>query len=176
MVGPDKVSEFRKLMRATDTRYELVMDDVQELIDNENPPRSRFGSNVFDWTRYHDLVEIYAYLDKLAETYPDKVQVVVGGKTHEGREIKGVKLSFKENNPGIFIEGGIHAREWISPAVVTYVLNELLTSQDPQVRKLAEGNDWYVFPVFNPDGFVYTHTKVRFNIINDSTSQYIGKK
>ncbi|XP_011704931.1 PREDICTED: zinc carboxypeptidase-like, partial [Wasmannia auropunctata] len=91
-----------------------------------------------------------------------KVQTVVGGKTYEGRPIKGVKVSFKPNNPGIFIEGGIHAREWISPATVMYILHQLLTSNNPEVRALAESHDWYIFPSFNPDGYVYTHTMDRF--------------
>jgi len=100
-------------------------------------------------------------LDSLEEKYPNNVKVVVGGTTYEGREIKGVKVSFAEDNPGIFIEGGIHAREWISPATVTYILNELLTSSNKDVRALAERHDWYIFPNFNPDGFVYTHTTNR---------------
>ncbi|XP_011705385.1 PREDICTED: zinc carboxypeptidase A 1-like, partial [Wasmannia auropunctata] len=93
--------------------------------------------------------------------YPDKVQTIVGGKTYEGRPIKGVKVSFKPNNPGIFLEGGIHAREWISSATVMFILHELLTSNNPEVRELAESHDWYIFPLLNPDGFEYTHTANR---------------
>ncbi|RZC42014.1 Peptidase M14 and/or Propep M14 domain containing protein, partial [Asbolus verrucosus] len=49
----------------------------------------------------------------------------------------------------------------ISSAVVTYILNQLLTNTDPKVRQVAESHDWYIFPVINPDGFVYTHTTDR---------------
>lgn len=74
----------------------------------------------------------------------------------------GVKVSFSPNNENnaVFIEAGIHAREWISPATVTFMLNELLTSTDPNVRAVAESHDWYVVPVTNPDGYEYTHTTV----------------
>jgi len=97
----------------------------------------------------------------LAEKYPNTVETVVGGSTYEGRQILGVKVSFKSGNKGIFLEGGIHAREWISPATVTYILNQLLTSTDASIRSMAEKYDWYVFPHANPDGFVYTHAKDR---------------
>lgn len=99
-------------------------------------------------------------MEGLAGEYPTLVTPLVGGESYEMRIIKGVKLSFKEGNPGVFLEGGIHAREWISPAVVTYILNELITSTDPNVRGVAESYDWYVFPVFNPDGYDYTHKTV----------------
>ena len=82
------------------------------------------------------------------------------GKTYEGRKIKGVQLSYGDNKPGIFIEGGIHAREWIAPATVTYILNELLTSTNPEIRKLADTYNWYLVPSFNSDGYVYTHESV----------------
>ncbi|XP_011872365.1 PREDICTED: zinc carboxypeptidase-like isoform X2 [Vollenhovia emeryi] len=84
-----------------------------------------------------------------------------GGETYEGRQIKGVKVSFKANNPGIFLEGGIHAREWISTTTVMYILHQLLTTDNLDIRDLAESHDWYIFPLFNPDGYVYTHNTDR---------------
>lgn len=103
-------------------------------------------------------MQIYDWLDSLAEKYPDVVTTIVGGSTYEGREIKGVKVSFGPGRKGAFIEGGIHAREWISPATVTYILNEFLTSDNATVRAVAESRDWYFFPSVNPDGYVYTRT------------------
>ncbi|KAK0081614.1 hypothetical protein PV325_011858 [Microctonus aethiopoides] len=162
MIGPEKLMQFEDLMNSKKIKYEILIENVQELIDNENPQRSKIlYASDFDWESYHTLEEIYVWLDSLSEKYPDNVEVIIGGTTHEGREIKGVKLSFKENNPKVFIEGNIHAREWITSATVTFIINELLTSENPDVRKLAEKNDWYIFPIVNPDGFVYSHNKQR---------------
>ncbi|KAL0101516.1 hypothetical protein PUN28_018972 [Cardiocondyla obscurior] len=157
MVAPHKLPEFYELMKQIQAPYKVFIDNVESLIDRV----STASASTFDFNNYHTLEAIYANLDELAQKYPDKVQTVVGGKTYEGRPIKGVKVSFKANNPGIFLEGGIHAREWISPATVMYILHQLLTSTSPEVRALAESNDWYIFPVFNPDGYVYTHTTNR---------------
>ena len=55
----------------------------------------------------------------------------------------------------------MHAREWIGVATSTFILNELLTSTDPNVMEIAANYNWYVFPVTNPDGYQYTHTTVR---------------
>lgn len=58
----------------------------------------------------HDLhgciLQIYNWLDEIAETYPKWVEVLDIGSSYEGRSIKGVKITFNENNPGIFVEGG----------------------------------------------------------------------
>lgn len=61
----------------------------------------------------------------------------------------------------MFIEANIHAREWITSATATCFLNELLTSTDPAIVDLAQNIDWYIIPVFNLDGFHYTHTTVK---------------
>ncbi|EFN83243.1 zinc carboxypeptidase isoform X2 [Harpegnathos saltator] len=159
MVAPHKLPEFYEMMKNFDIPYNVHIENVQELIDRTTSTQSRTLS--FDFTSYHTLDEIYENLDDLAKQYPNKVQTIIGGKTYEGRQIKGVKVSFKPNNTAVFIEGGIHAREWISPATVMYILHQLLTSKDVDVRNIAESYDWYIFPSFNPDGYVYTHTTNR---------------
>ncbi|XP_058797734.1 zinc carboxypeptidase-like [Phymastichus coffea] len=162
MVSPGQQANFTALMDAADMRYTTYIENVQSLIDREES-ENRASTGAFNWTRYHDLNEIYDWLHAVAEAYPDTVKVVDAGGSSEGRLIKGVKLNFgASKKPGVFIEGGIHAREWISPATVTYLVNALLTSRQPEVRELAEAYDWYIFPVFNPDGYVYTRTTNRF--------------
>lgn len=50
------------------------------------------------------------------------------GTTYEGVRIRGLKISKQSGNTGIFVEAGIHAREWISPAVATYTIDQLIRS------------------------------------------------
>ena len=45
---------------------------------------------------------------------------------------------------------GIHAREWISPAVVTYLIQRLV--EYPENAGMFQDVDWYIMPVMNPDG------------------------
>lgn len=67
---------------------------------------------------------------------------------------------FIQRNPKIFIESTIHAREWITAATTTYILNELLTSNDPEIKAMAANYDWIFIPVVNVDGYVYSHKSV----------------
>lgn len=100
-------------------------------------------------------------MDSLVENYKGIVSPLVVGQSYEGVTIRGVKISYKQNNTAVFIEGGIHAREWISPSTVTYILNQLLTSNDTKVRDIAENFDWIIFPVINPDGYKTTFESER---------------
>uniref|UniRef100_A0ABD2VZF3 Peptidase M14 domain-containing protein n=1 Tax=Trichogramma kaykai TaxID=54128 RepID=A0ABD2VZF3_9HYME len=153
VVPPDHVGEFTGAMDVVGLDYEVFIDDIQHLIDNQNSSEEKEG-----WTSYHTLEQINEWMSSLGRQYPEKVESFEAGRTYENRTIWGFKLSFGARpRPGIFIEGGIHACEWISPATVTYLANELLTSEDAAVRHLAESYDWYFVPIFNPDGYAYTH-------------------
>jgi len=150
---------FYETMNNNNIVYTSKITNVQKLIDDTMPQNQSQG---FNFKSYHTLETIYANLDELAKQYPDKMRVIVAGITYEGRLIKGVKIISNEGKPGIFIEGGIHGREWISPATVMYILHQLLSSKDPNVRHLADNHNWFIFPMFNPDGYAYTFTHVRF--------------
>ncbi|XP_030569352.1 carboxypeptidase B [Drosophila novamexicana] len=63
-------------------------------------------------------------------------------------------------NPSIWIDGGMHAREWISPATVTYIANQLVEGWEDLPEHMRNIN-WYIHPVANPDGYEYSHTTDR---------------
>lgn len=117
------------------------------------------------WNQYYSLDEINYWLDELIENYPDIVSEVSMGESVQYRNVKGIKINYNPNNQNIgMLEGTLHAREWISPAVVTWIIKEFLTSNDPEIRALAENFEWHIFPVVNPDGYEYTFTDVRIRI------------
>ena len=71
-------------------------------------------------------------MHELAESRPDDISTFVVGKSYEGREILGLKVNIG-NEPGkqaIFFESNIHANEWIAASSLTYIMNEMLTSND----------------------------------------------
>uniref|UniRef100_A0A1A9WWA5 Peptidase M14 domain-containing protein n=1 Tax=Glossina brevipalpis TaxID=37001 RepID=A0A1A9WWA5_9MUSC len=114
-----------------------------------------------DWTFYPTLVEIYTWLDLIIQQHPKIVTGFQIGRSYEGRLIRGIKISFKRGKKSIFVESNIHPREWITSVTATYIIKELLSSKNPDVRKMAESLDWYIIPVLNVDGFVYSHEKDR---------------
>lgn len=160
IVAPHKFADFELMLNLENIEYRITADDVQSLIDDENFMQSRISED-FGWKKYYPLESIYKWIDSMLEQYPTVTSPIYAGKTYENRELKGVKISYRDGNPGIFIEGGIHAREWISTAIPTFLINSLLSSKNESIRNIAENFDWYIFPNMNPDGYVYTHTTDR---------------
>ena len=64
------------------------------------------------------------------------------------------------SKPAMWIDSGIHAREWISPAVGTWMLNELLENAVNHPDLLTK-LDWYFLPSHNPDGYHKTREEDR---------------
>lgn len=132
-----------------------VLDEERQyqLITKGNGRRSNANSITFD--RYYEHDEINKYLDGLALTHKN-VEVKVIGKSYEGRDLKVIKLTDGSGIPkknSVFMDAGIHAREWIAPATALYVIEELLNDKSSVLDEL----DIYILPVLNPDGYQYSH-------------------
>uniref|UniRef100_A0A1I8NXG1 Zinc carboxypeptidase A 1 n=2 Tax=Stomoxys calcitrans TaxID=35570 RepID=A0A1I8NXG1_STOCA len=166
VVAPHKVPDFLEIMGTNEIEYELMESNLQSHFEHEEdevaPSNPNARAETYAWNKYHQLDDTYRWMQQLARDYPGMVTVIEGGKTYQGRTILGVKITkSKTEKPGIFLEAGIHAREWIAPATATYIINQLLTSEVESVKQLADNYTWYVFPHANPDGYVYTHTTDR---------------
>ncbi|GBP92798.1 Zinc carboxypeptidase A 1 [Eumeta japonica] len=139
----------------------VAVDNIQELIDKERVNKyTRRNLRSMTWNAYYTLDDIYSWMEDLISSYPEATEII-GGISYEGRPIKGIRIYHGRANKKIFLEGGIHSREWISPATVAYIANELLTSPIDEIRDAAREYDWYIFPVTNPDGYIWTFTNNR---------------
>jgi len=115
------------------------------------------------WTEYHPLHHHQEYLHYLQKEFPNIVQVENIGITHEERPILLLKICAHRKcgkRPAIWIDGGIHGREWISPAAVSFLANELVVwnKDNKYVTKIF---DWYILTVANPDGYARTFSGYR---------------
>ncbi|XP_019530940.2 zinc carboxypeptidase [Aedes albopictus] len=158
MVAPQKIAEMTDLMERFKIGGSVLLYNIQDLIDKEDSTvmPKKTSPEQFDWQHYFHLDTIHKWLDLQVSKHPSILQSIPLEASYEGNLLKGVKLSKKQGNTAVFVECGIHAREWISPAVCTYILNELLTSTDADIQDLAENFDWFFFPIVNPDGYKYT--------------------
>lgn len=111
---------------------------------------------------YHSYRELAAELKSLAASYPTLARLYVPGQSLENRNIYALKISdnpgLSEDEPGIALLGGHHAREWISVEVPLLIGRYLLEnySREDRVRALVNSAEVWIIPLVNPDGLEYS--------------------
>ena len=99
-------------------------------VKKKKKPQQR--PNRFRHNSYLGTNLMYDFLSELESQY-NIMRMETIGKTGEGRDVKIVKINANNSNlPVIFIDAGIHAREWISPAATLFLI-EKLTKQISKV-------------------------------------------
>jgi len=75
------------------------------------------------------------------------------------RSLKVIKLATGSGKRAIWIDCGIHAREWISPSTCIYFIDKLIREYnlaESVTTSLLDHYEFHILPVHNPDGYEYT--------------------
>ncbi|XP_072032006.1 carboxypeptidase B-like isoform X1 [Amphiura filiformis] len=162
MIGPNLVKDVKLELSRRDLDFSIYVEDVQTNINNERCTDCVNAKAGFNYNIYHTADEISQWVTDMATDYSIVTEINIG-KSHEGRDIKAIKISSGGSKRVIYIQGGIHAREWISPATMMYMANEIVTNYgvDPAVTDMVDNYDWYIVPSLNVDGYAYSWTNDR---------------
>lgn len=187
-VTSDELQTLKESLPEVNVR--IVNENIQQLIDQEadrinsrrlagNPASA---SNWF--AEYHKYEDIKGWFKQLAHEHPHLMRFVPSiGQSHEGRDIFAIHLTANPKSkqrqqqeaeptvagdsgakkPQIWIQGQIHAREWISGATVQYFVHQLVSryGKDDRVSSVLENNEIILVPCLNPDGYEYSWTTNR---------------
>ncbi|CAM6031354.1 unnamed protein product, partial [Sphagnum compactum] len=119
---------------------------------------------------------IINYLDSVVDANPTLASTYSAGQTFEKRELKVIALKSGSPSKAIWLDCGIHAREWISPSTCIYMIDKL-NAQDPVTTKILNQYEIHFMPLVNPDGYDYTWTTSRLwrkNRVPNAGSTCIG--
>ncbi len=165
MVHANQKEAFEAELASHGITYTVLFPSVHEHFEENRKIReAHVGSN--KWSpyitidEYHSTDEIHAYIEQMATTYASfNVRTIDLDVTYEGRVIKSLIIeNAGPTKPNILIDAGIHAREWLSPAVCTYWINQLLENYGtgPGQNTYIDDYNFYILPVFNPDGYEFS--------------------
>ncbi|XP_045502738.1 zinc carboxypeptidase-like [Colias croceus] len=162
VASPEKQHELEHSLQRRDINYNVMLQNIQEALDSQVLGRKKRDTrHEMFWTNYQTLEDIYDWFYHLAETHSDIVSIIQAGKSHEGRNITGVKISRSSGKRAFFIEGGQVAADWLSPTVITYLVDQLVRGDDEEAKAATEDFEWHIFPMINPDGHEYTNDVIR---------------
>jgi hypothetical protein len=167
--------EALALLRSVGVAFEIVVDDVQAMVDAEKSrldARTRWGLDVMPrgddsfFQEFRDFDELNAFFDALMLTHPGLIARESIGSSIQSRAIEAFTIAAPgdpDSRPSIIFNGTAHAREWISPMTVAYIMRELLDNyaSDERVTRILDSVTFRIAPIMNPDGFVYSWNSQR---------------
>lgn len=160
-------------LRAEGIEVEVIVSDLQADVQRERAEiaarqaaRAR-GGDAVEYDNYYPFDDHVTFMNQLVDERPDLASISSIGQTLQGRDIWTVNVSGPgdaSSRPQVAINSTIHAREWITTPASAYLLENLIRGYDtdPRVRNLMDTVDWYVTPVFNVDGYVYSWSTERY--------------
>ncbi|KAK6107080.1 Zinc carboxypeptidase family protein [Brugia pahangi] len=180
MINPGFMKKFDQLLNEKSISYHIEINDFAQYLKNkkemkeqrnllfDNNRERRFwddnnrNSNIF-LGKYNSYDSIVRWLKNLEQRYDNIVTVKSIGKTAEERIIYGVKLGTKNvtSKPVIWLDAGIHAREWVAIHTALYLIQQLIIdyNSNSKIGEYLRLLDIYIYPCLNPDGYEYTQTK-----------------
>ncbi|XP_075982739.1 zinc carboxypeptidase-like [Anticarsia gemmatalis] len=164
---PEKKEDFIHTLKKRSIHSELMLENIQEAFDAQlYSRRKRDLDDQLYWTNYQEIEDIYRWFDYLTANYGDIVTQVHVGTTAEGRNITGIRIARGSGTRVFVLQAGEVAADWLSPTVVTYFADQLIRSNNSEVRAAAEEFVWYIFPMVNIDGHQFTLDSVRLWLKN----------
>ncbi|XP_059475243.1 carboxypeptidase B-like isoform X2 [Neocloeon triangulifer] len=164
LVCPKNRAQLLKILKKIGIKAHLYINDVEKVLRKERQAidnikkREKYGlvyNVTFD--RYMNFDEITEYVNEVASKFPSIASVETIGTSFEGRPQTVLKLSSGNSTSkiGVFVDAAIHAAEWLGPAVALNAIHQLTENQAAN-QDYLDMADWYILPVANPDGYVFS--------------------
>ena len=108
---------------------------------------------------YHNYNELTAFMQNIADSYPDITRLESIGQSVQGRELWVMEIS---DNPGVNeIEpefkyiANMHGDETVGRELSLYLIEWLVEGygSDPRATDIINNTDVFIMPTMNPDGF-----------------------
>eukprot|EP01113_Clastostelium_recurvatum_P000001 TRINITY_DN0_c0_g1_i1.p1 TRINITY_DN0_c0_g1~~TRINITY_DN0_c0_g1_i1.p1 ORF type:complete len:445 (-),score=152.65 TRINITY_DN0_c0_g1_i1:68-1372(-) len=179
-VNPEQLAALESL----DVQYHVLNHDVgasiaaerEELLHREATPlQPQFGVAINAtapawYNSYHTAAEIFQYLQTMANSFPSLMKYTASiGTTVNNNPIPALVITGTSGNnkKKVFVQGGQHAREWVGPATVVFLIESLVAnySKNDQfgrdAKELMDTTEFYVVPLLNVDGYLFSWSSNR---------------
>jgi len=153
MVSPMQLPAFQRFNTT------VHVEDVQKLIDENEEERRKSAKEDDFFSDFQTNDIVVEWVNEQISLHPNIAKLVNIGETYLGTDMLGIHLG-EETKPLVYIHCCIHAREWITVSTCCWIIDNLL-NKDSDGPKLIEDYQWIIVPVFNIDGYDYTHTTDR---------------
>lgn len=142
----------------------IVLGTVTKAKLDKDWPFDTSKPETFEFGQYHTYDEMIQFMKALSTRFPAKAEQITIGSSSEGRSIVGLKVGTIRSTakPTLYIDGGIHARDWLTSGVILYIMGELVirSQSNSELQSLVDNFDFYLIPTVNPDGYEFSRSSV----------------
>ncbi|XP_055248253.1 carboxypeptidase A5 isoform X2 [Gorilla gorilla gorilla] len=164
-----ELKDIKVYLESHGLAYSIMIKDIQVLLDEEREAMAKSrrlerSTNSFSYSSYHTLEEIYSWIDNFVMEHSNIVSKIQIGNSFENQSILVLKFSTGgSRHPAIWIDTGIHSREWITHATGIWTANKIVSDygKDRVLTDILNAMDIFIELVTNPDGFAFTHSMNR---------------
>ncbi|XP_007938383.1 mast cell carboxypeptidase A [Orycteropus afer afer] len=178
-VSEKNSQSIQSALEQNQMHYEILIHDLQEEIEKQFDVKEDIPGR-HSYTKYNNWDKIVAWTEKMMNKRPEMVSRIKIGTTVEDNPLYVLKVGKQnEEKKSIFMDCGIHAREWVSPAFCQWFVYQATKSygKNKIMTKLLDRMTFYVLPVFNVDGYIWSWTQNRMwrkNRSKNKNSRCIG--
>ena len=141
-------------------------------VNGRNASDEAQRQNLAGYGTFRSYSEDGGIADELRETaaaYPSLTKLVSLGRTVNGKHILALKVTKNAKSlrdgkrPSVLYGGAQHAREWITPEMVTRLMHHYLEGYgtNAELTGIVNTTELWFLPVANPDGYDYTFSTER---------------
>jgi murein tripeptide amidase MpaA len=154
-----------KMAQATFLDWSVRVPNYEAVVAEERDRLSSIplwnASQPFDvfFNDFRRLAEYNTFLDRMIRDYPTLATGFNLGTTIQGRVIRGISVrSAGSNKRSIYIQGCVHAREWLASSGTMYFIYSLLSqyATNSRIRAAVDKIDFHIVPIVNQDGYEFT--------------------
>jgi hypothetical protein len=164
LLPPSLIQKYTQLFDDLGIEYIVLESNIQNKIDEQERSmiRTKDSKNIiFKYARYSEIMN---FVDETVNANSDIASSYIAGTTVENRQLKVIKIKVPNTSTSkaVWIDCGIHAREWVTPATCVYIIDQLIK----EYRANEAGNvlskyEVHIMPLHNADGYEYSHTTYR---------------
>lgn len=150
---------------------QVLHEDVESLVDAQRAQLLRADPFADFFLDYHPYGNASAagtirwYMNELVARYPALASLAQVGTTIRGRTIWALRITNDAiiEKPAVVYFSCQHAREWITPTVPLFLATHLLENYgiDPMITDLVDYTEFFLIPIVNVDGYIYSWTTDR---------------
>jgi len=163
MVPANKMEFVQAALDKVGLQHDIKIADVQaDMEAHEAEIKMRSEDKFYDLYNWNTYDQILDAVDDFVASCPSGYSCTREsmGSSYQGRDIPALVIR-SGNKPLVYLDSLIHCREWLAGSTTLLLADRLINGNDAEAERLRSTYNWYIAPVINPDGYVYTWSNER---------------